>query len=146
LRSWLEVFGAKQGYEQVAEKGDGERNQTDVFEHFYSWLGTLFEPFAGAKIQNRGGEEGDRCKGENGVVHRERIEGTCLGSAERWIRISLDRRKGEAVKQRRNEVAMEFGSRLGRQGDSGTGGVPKRERMRVYPLCFWKSVKAALNQ
>jgi hypothetical protein len=30
---------------------------------------TLFEPFAGAEIENRGGEKGDRCDGENGVVH-----------------------------------------------------------------------------
>jgi hypothetical protein len=29
----LKVFGAKQGYEQVAEKGDRDGNQSDVFEH-----------------------------------------------------------------------------------------------------------------
>jgi hypothetical protein len=29
----LEVFGAKQGYEQVAEKGDGDGDKRDVFEH-----------------------------------------------------------------------------------------------------------------
>ena len=80
--SWSEVFGAKQGYEQVAEKGDSNGDEGDVFEH-------LFEPFAGAEIKNRGGEEGNRCDGVNGVVHEERIEVACLGSAERWIRISL---------------------------------------------------------
>jgi hypothetical protein len=35
LRSWLEVFSAKQGYEEVAEKGDGDSDQGDVFEHGY---------------------------------------------------------------------------------------------------------------
>ena len=62
MRSWLEVFGAKQGYEQVAEKGDGDGDESDVFEH-------LFEPFAGAEIENRGSEEDDGCYGEDGVVH-----------------------------------------------------------------------------
>jgi hypothetical protein len=35
LWSWSEVFGAKQGYEQVAEKGDGDGDESDVFEHGY---------------------------------------------------------------------------------------------------------------
>jgi hypothetical protein len=29
----LEVFGAQQGYEQVAEKRDGDGDESDVFEH-----------------------------------------------------------------------------------------------------------------
>jgi hypothetical protein len=31
----------------------------------------LFKPFAGAEIENRGGEEHDGCDSENGVVHEE---------------------------------------------------------------------------
>ena len=42
----------------------------------------LFEPFARAEIENRGGEEDDGCDGEYGVVHEGRIEGACLGSAQ----------------------------------------------------------------
>ena len=64
--SWSEVFGAKQGYEQVAEKGDGDGDESDVFEH-------LFEPFAGAQIKDGGGEEDECCDDENGVVHTSRI-------------------------------------------------------------------------
>jgi hypothetical protein len=88
LWSWSEVFGAKQGYEQVAEKGDGDGDECDVFEH-------LFEPFAGAEVEDRGGEEDDRCDGEDGVVHRKRIGRACLGSGQRWIRISLEQTGGE---------------------------------------------------
>jgi hypothetical protein len=29
----LEVFSAKQGYEQIAEKDDGDGDESDVFEH-----------------------------------------------------------------------------------------------------------------
>ena len=32
---------------------------------------TLFEPFAGAQIENRGGEEHNRYGDEDGVVHEE---------------------------------------------------------------------------
>jgi glycerol-3-phosphate cytidylyltransferase-like family protein len=31
----------------------------------------LFEPFAGAQIEDGGGEEEDRGYGENGVVHKQ---------------------------------------------------------------------------
>jgi hypothetical protein len=92
LWSWSEVFGAKQGYEQVAEKGDGDGDECDVFEH-------LFEPFAGAQIEDGGGEEYERCDDEDGVVHMSRVERACLGSGQRWIRISLERRRGEVTKQ-----------------------------------------------
>ena len=71
----LEVFGAQQGYEQVAEKGDGDGDECNVFEH-------LFEPFAGAEIKDRGGEEYERCDDENGVVHILKIGRACLGSAQ----------------------------------------------------------------
>ena len=90
--SWSEVFGAKQGYEQVAEKGDGDGDECNVFEH-------LFEPFAGAEIKDRGGEEYERCDDENDVVHILKIGRACLGSAQWWIRISLEagRRWLEAI-------------------------------------------------
>jgi hypothetical protein len=88
LWSWSEVFGAKQGYEQVAEKGDGHGDECDVFEH-------LFEPFAGAEIKNRGDEEYERCYGEDCVVHMSKIGRACLGSGQRWIRISLEQAEGE---------------------------------------------------
>ena len=67
----------------------------------------LFEPFACAQIENRGGEEGDRCDSKNGVVHERRIGFACLRSAQRWIRISLAINEGEVVKQRGNEVTIE---------------------------------------
>jgi hypothetical protein len=138
LWSWSEVFGAKQGYEQVAEKGDGDGDERDVFEH-------LFEPFAGAQIENRGGEEYESCDGEDGVVHRSKIERACLGSGQRWIRISLERRRGEVTEQRGNEVAMEFGAWLGLRNDSGDGGVPKWDGGGYTPVCFLKSAQVAVN-
>ena len=55
----------------------------------------LFEPFAGAQIENRGSEEDEGRESENGVVHEERIERACLGSGQRWIRISLEARRGK---------------------------------------------------
>ena len=43
MRSWLEVFGAKQGYKQVAEKGDRDGDERDVFEHISDAFERLFE-------------------------------------------------------------------------------------------------------
>ena len=140
MRSWsLKIFGAKQGYEQVAEKGDGDNDESDVFQH-------LFEPFACAEIENRGGEEDDGCDREDGVVHERRIWRACLGSGQRWIRISLEKRKSDAMKQRGNELTMEFGAGLGCHRRLVARHVPKWDEEGYTPVCFLKSMEVFLNQ
>jgi hypothetical protein len=64
----------------------------------------LFEPFAGAEIEDGGGEEDDGCDGEDCVVHKKRMEQACLGSGQRGIRISLARRRCEVRKQLGKEI------------------------------------------
>ena len=58
----------------------------------------LFQPFAGAQIENCGGEEDDGCDSKNGVVHISKIRRACLGSGQRAIRILLAGRNGEVAK------------------------------------------------
>ena len=82
----LEVFGAKQGYEQIAEKGDRNDDQNDVFEHRFAFK-DLFEAFAGAKIEDCGGEEDECCDGKNCVVHEGKNK---LRRLRKWSAVDKD--------------------------------------------------------
>jgi hypothetical protein len=59
----------------------------------------LFEPFARAEIQDRGGEEDDRCDSENGVVHEKKNRLLVL---RKWSGADKDFVRGE----RRSKEAM----------------------------------------
>jgi hypothetical protein len=52
----------------------------------------LFEPFAGAQVQDRGGEKRNRCDSENGVVH-EKEDRVCV--LRKWSAGDKDFVRGE---------------------------------------------------
>ena len=61
----------------------------------------LFEPFAGAEIENRGGEEHNRCDSINGVVHGKNSSARVLrkwSAADKEV-VSGQERSNDVTKQ-----------------------------------------------
>jgi hypothetical protein len=59
----------------------------------------LFKPFARAEIKDSGGEEGDRCDGEYGVVHESENRVSVLRKASAGDKDFVRRAEGEVMKQ-----------------------------------------------
>jgi hypothetical protein len=96
-----------------------------TFSSIYLSSRTLFETFAGAQVQNRGGEEDDCCDSKNGVVHEEKNRLRMLRKWSAGDKDFVSREDGEVRKQRGNEVTIKRGiavipleaGRLGMRGD-----------------------------
>jgi hypothetical protein len=65
-----EFLRLQQSHEQIPEQEDANDDQHGVFDHL-----SLFEPFASAKINNRGNEEGQCHQREQQIRH----------SAPHWV-------------------------------------------------------------
>ena len=106
MRSWLEVFGAKQSYQQVAEKGDRDGDKRDVFEHISDAFERLFE-FKTRYLSRSQARKYRMAAAKSTIVAtvkmasftKERIGSACLGSAQGRIRKLLELREGEVRKQ-----------------------------------------------
>jgi hypothetical protein len=62
----------------------------------------LFEPFAGAEIEDCGGEEDDGCDGENCVVHEDEDRARVL---RKWSAVDKDFvREGERRSKEGSEI------------------------------------------
>ena len=66
----------------------------------YSSSNALFESFAGAQVQDRGGEKHNCCDSENGVVHEKEDRAGVLrkcSAADKEVVRAAERRSSEAM-------------------------------------------------